>query len=179
MQRGARVPSHEQIGLFACFARGVVLPLSLALGSHFGPKAVNGAGSRDTAEKCHRFQQSRSRTAIAEPSTRSLSKNRRATAVNDSSRTISSMFAKPLLKNLVSLNTRHTLRPRALLRLNMQPQAVYSTSTLQDAGAPTFRSMQGKLNNSILKALDGMQYEYMTPVQSKVLSTLPSLRSDW
>ena len=95
-------------------------------------------------------------------------------------------FAKYLVGNLVSLNIRHTAlnirhpaRAGALVRLNMQLHAVYSTTTLQDAGAPTFKSMQGKLDPSILEALDSMQYEYMTPVQSKVLSTLPSLRSDW
>lgn len=97
--------------------------------------------------------------------------------------TISVMFAKHFAKhavrNLVSLNIRHTARADALVRLNMQPQAVYSTTTLQDAGAPTFKSMQGKLDTCILKALESMQYEYMTPVQSKVLTTLPSLRSDW
>ncbi|KAA6416076.1 MAG: ATP-dependent RNA helicase mss116 [Lasallia pustulata] len=96
--------------------------------------------------------------------------------------TISVMFAKHFAKhavrNLVSLNIRHTARADALVRLNMQPQAVYSTTTLQDAGAPTFKSMQGKLDTCILKALESMQYEYMTPVQSKVLTTLPSLRSD-
>lgn len=77
------------------------------------------------------------------------------------------------------LNIRPTARPPALLHLKMKSQAVYSTSTLQDAAAPTFKSMQGKLDSSILKALEGMEYEYMTPVQSKVLTTMPSLRSDW
>lgn len=104
---------------------------------------------------------------------------KQAKVVDDSSSPVSLMSAKYLLRNLVLLNIRHTARPHALFHLNMQSQAVYSTSTLQDAGAPTFKSMQGKLDESILKALDGMQYEYMTPVQSKVLSTLPSLRSDW
>lgn len=89
------------------------------------------------------------------------------------------MSTKYLLRHLVRLNIRHTTRPRALLHLNMLPQAVYSTTTLQDADAPTFESMRGKLDSSILKALAGMEYEYMTPVQSQVLSTLPSLRSDW
>ena len=42
-----------------------------------------------------------------------------------------------------------------------------------------FKSLTDKLDPGILKALDAMQYEYMTPVQEKVLSSLPSLRTDW
>jgi len=49
----------------------------------------------------------------------------------------------------------------------------------EDAGPQTYRSMQGKLDPAILEALDSMKYTRMTPVQSKVLSMLPTLRSDW
>ncbi|MCJ1404302.1 hypothetical protein MMC11_007527 [Xylographa trunciseda] len=38
--------------------------------------------------------------------------------------------------------------------------------------------MAGKLHPQLLKALDVMGFKYMTPVQSKVLSELPSFRSD-
>lgn len=58
-------------------------------------------------------------------------------------------------------------------------QAVYSTSALRQAQAPPFKSLAGKLDSGILKALDEMQYEYMTPVQEKVLGSLPTLRTDW
>ncbi|KAI9724547.1 MAG: hypothetical protein M1812_000615 [Candelaria pacifica] len=58
------------------------------------------------------------------------------------------------------------------------PTAVYSTETLKDAKAERFDSMQGKVDSSLLKALNSMKYEYMTPVQSEVLTGLPSLRSD-
>jgi hypothetical protein len=57
--------------------------------------------------------------------------------------------------------------------------ALYSTSSLKLANAMPFNSLSEKLDSGILKALDEMQYEYMTPVQEKVLSSMPSLRSDW
>ena len=56
--------------------------------------------------------------------------------------------------------------------------AVYSTASLREAKAQSFRSMENKLNPALLKALEVMKFEYMTPVQSKVLSDLPSFRSD-
>lgn len=58
-------------------------------------------------------------------------------------------------------------------------QAVYSTSSLRQANAMPFKSLTGTLDPGILKALDEMQYEYMTPVQEKVLSLLPTLHTDW
>ncbi|TKA65170.1 hypothetical protein B0A49_04835 [Cryomyces minteri] len=58
------------------------------------------------------------------------------------------------------------------------PQAVYSTAMLREANAQTYKSMQGKLQAPLLRALDNMGYEYMTPVQSQVLSGLPSMSSD-
>jgi ATP-dependent RNA helicase MSS116, mitochondrial len=58
-------------------------------------------------------------------------------------------------------------------------QAVYSTSALKQANAAPFKSLIGKLDPGILQALDEMQYEYMTPVQQNVLTSLPTLRSDW
>jgi ATP-dependent RNA helicase MSS116, mitochondrial len=58
-------------------------------------------------------------------------------------------------------------------------EAVYSTTALKEANALPFQSLQGKLEPAILKALEEMQYEYMTPVQEKVLTALPTLRTDW
>jgi superfamily II DNA/RNA helicase len=58
-------------------------------------------------------------------------------------------------------------------------QAVYSTSSLKQANAMPFKDLNGKLEPGILKALDTMRYEYMTPVQEKVLSSLPTFRTDW
>ena len=57
-------------------------------------------------------------------------------------------------------------------------QAVYSTASLRESNAQEFRSLDGKLNPGLLKSLASMGYEYMTPVQSKVLSDLPDFRSD-
>lgn len=58
-------------------------------------------------------------------------------------------------------------------------EAVYSTSALKRANAMPYKSLTGNFDPGILKALDEMHYEYMTPVQEKVLSSLPSLRADW
>jgi superfamily II DNA/RNA helicase len=58
-------------------------------------------------------------------------------------------------------------------------QAAAQYATLAEAGAPPYRSMQGIVNPSILEALDAMKYEYMTPVQSKVLTLIPTGRNDW
>lgn len=54
-----------------------------------------------------------------------------------------------------------------------------TTSSLKAANAQPFSSMRGKLNPSLLDGLDAMGFEYMTPVQKKVLAELPSLNSDW
>jgi superfamily II DNA/RNA helicase len=64
-------------------------------------------------------------------------------------------------------------------RLSSAMEAVYSTSSLKQANAMPFKSLNSKLDPGILKALDEMEYEYMTPVQEKVLSSLPNLRTDW
>ena len=58
-------------------------------------------------------------------------------------------------------------------------QAQFSASSLKQANAIPFKSLAGKLDPGILKALEEMQYEYMTPVQEKVLTSLPTLRTDW
>jgi superfamily II DNA/RNA helicase len=71
------------------------------------------------------------------------------------------------------------LRTLRLTPLSSVMTAVYSTSSLKLANATPFNSLTDKLDPGILKALGEMQYEYMTPVQEKVLSSMPSLRSDW
>ena len=58
------------------------------------------------------------------------------------------------------------------------PQAVYSTASLKESRAQPYQSMAGKLDVSLLRALEVMGFEYMTPVQSKVLTELPNFRSD-
>ncbi len=58
--------------------------------------------------------------------------------------------------------------------------ALYSSASLKAANAQPYSSMQGKLDPVLLEALKNvMGFEYMTPVQSKVLNGLPTLRSDW
>lgn len=46
--------------------------------------------------------------------------------------------------------------------------------------ARLFSDMEGKLDSSLLESIkEVMGFEYMTPVQDKVLNGLPSLKSDW
>lgn len=55
----------------------------------------------------------------------------------------------------------------------------FTTSSLKAANAQSFSSLQGKLHPSLLAGLDAMGFEYMTPVQKKVLGELPSFNGDW
>ncbi|MCJ1472499.1 hypothetical protein MMC13_001147 [Lambiella insularis] len=57
-------------------------------------------------------------------------------------------------------------------------EPIHSTTSLRENNAQPYKSMQGKLNPQLLKGLEVMGFEYMTPVQSKVLTDLPSFRSD-
>ena len=87
------------------------------------------------------------------------------------------------------MNLAHTLR-RALpgtlrdlrftSRITMpHTQPLYTSASLKAANATPFSTLKGKLDPSLLKGLDAMGFEYMTPVQRKVLGGLPSLNSDW
>ena len=55
-----------------------------------------------------------------------------------------------------------------------------SDSIFPDAAgdARPYSSMAGKLHRELLRGLEAMEFEYMTPVQKKVLTQLPSFRSD-
>lgn len=57
--------------------------------------------------------------------------------------------------------------------------AMYMSESLKAANAQPYSSMEGKLDPMLLQALKDMNFDFMTPVQSKVLSELPSLKSDW
>lgn len=56
--------------------------------------------------------------------------------------------------------------------------ALYSSASLKAANAQPYSSMEGTLDPMLLLALKDMEFEFMTPVQSKVLGGLPSLQSD-
>lgn len=58
------------------------------------------------------------------------------------------------------------------------PSAVYSTASLRDDNAQPYKTMTGKLDASLLTGLQSMGFEYMTPVQNKVLTELPTFRTD-
>ncbi|KAL9027711.1 MAG: hypothetical protein Q9196_003806 [Gyalolechia fulgens] len=46
------------------------------------------------------------------------------------------------------------------------------------SNAPSFEAMEGRLDPALLAALKDMKFEHMSPVQEKVLMTLPDLGSD-
>ena len=56
--------------------------------------------------------------------------------------------------------------------------ALHSSASLKAANAKPYAIMKDKLDPMLLLALQDMGFQYMTPVQSKVLDRLPSLRSD-
>lgn len=56
--------------------------------------------------------------------------------------------------------------------------ALYSSASLKAANAQPYSRMEGTLDPMLLLALKDMSFEYMTPVQDKVLGGLPSLQSD-
>lgn len=61
----------------------------------------------------------------------------------------------------------------------MDPRALYSTSAHgQGEGAQKYETLKGKLDDALLAGLAKMGFEYMSPVQQKVLAELPSLSSD-
>lgn len=57
--------------------------------------------------------------------------------------------------------------------------ALYSSASLKAANAQPYSVMDGKLDPMLLQALRDMNFDFMTPVQSQVLTGLPSLKSDW
>ena len=57
--------------------------------------------------------------------------------------------------------------------------ALYTSESLKAANALPYSSMEGKLDPLLLQALKDMNFDFMTPVQSKVLAGLPTFKSDW
>lgn len=57
--------------------------------------------------------------------------------------------------------------------------ALYTSESLKAANALPYSYMEGTLDPMLLQALKDMNFDFMTPVQSKVLAGLPSLKSDW
>ena len=60
----------------------------------------------------------------------------------------------------------------------MASTAMYSSTSLKAANAQPYNTMKGELDPMLLLALQDMNFQYMTPVQSKVLGGLPSFQSD-
>ncbi len=94
---------------------------------------------------------------------------------------ISELFYSPplMVMNRILQSSYSQFRSNRLRSLSVAMQAVYSTTALRQANAMPFKDLTGKLDPGLLTALEEMQYEYMTPVQEKVLRSLPTLRTDW
>ena len=87
-----------------------------------------------------------------------------------------------MLTSITFRTTRlHIHRVSAIQRtLNLSHSAMLQTATSPMASeATTFGSLQGRLDPRLLHALQAMKYEYMSPVQAKVMSDLPKVNSDW
>lgn len=56
---------------------------------------------------------------------------------------------------------------------------IHTSASLKSANALPISTLQGKVDSSLMEGLDGMGFEYMTPVQSQVMNGLPTFRSDW
>lgn len=57
--------------------------------------------------------------------------------------------------------------------------ALYTSASLKAANAPSYSTLEGKLDPQLLQALKEMKFDFMTPVQEKVMGGMPSLSSDW
>lgn len=83
----------------------------------------------------------------------------------------------------------HTVKSHALgtlrnlhvtsLTTMLNPYTFHTSASLKAADAPPFRTLHGLLDPALLKGLDDMGFEYMTPVQSRVLKGLTHLKNDW
>lgn len=84
------------------------------------------------------------------------------------------------IRNIVRVVPIRFLHPSSMLTSNMSTSAaLYSSASLKAANAQPYSVMEGKLDPMLLQAIRDMNFEFMTPVQSQVLTGLPSLKSDW
>lgn len=59
-------------------------------------------------------------------------------------------------------------------------RAISTSPYLKASDAKPYSSLEGKIDGSLLESIrDVMGFQYMTPVQDKVLNGLPSLKTDW
>ena len=83
------------------------------------------------------------------------------------------------IRNIVRAVPIRFLHPSSLLANMSTSAALYSSASLKAANAQPYSVMEGKLDPMLLQAIRDMNFEFMTPVQSQVLTGLPSLKSDW
>lgn len=83
-----------------------------------------------------------------------------------------------LARRPIFLLVRHFSRNSAIKMADTR--GICTTAYLKASNAQPYSSMEGKLDSSLLESIkEVMGFEYMTPVQDKVLNGLPSLKTDW
>lgn len=69
---------------------------------------------------------------------------------------------------------------RSCGRLSRHTASMSTTPALSMAsGGISFNALKGKVDPALLAALKDMKFDTMSPVQEKVMTTLPELASDW
>lgn len=71
------------------------------------------------------------------------------------------------------------LRVASLMAIMPNTHTFHTGPSLNTPDAQPFSTLEGVLNPALLKGLDDMGFDKMTPVQSKVLGGLRPLRRDW
>ncbi|KAL4882076.1 DEAD box ATP-dependent RNA helicase [Aspergillus karnatakaensis] len=69
-------------------------------------------------------------------------------------------------------------QPQQPLHSQQPQQSATMTNSAQNAGPLPYSALEGKIHPKLLKATEVMNYDLMTPVQQRVLTELPNLRSD-
>lgn len=90
------------------------------------------------------------------------------------------MLAFRTLIRKPTLIHQHTSKSFAILTFKMSTSAaLYTSESLKAANATSFGTLKAKLDPALLQALQEIGFEFMTPVQEKVMNELPRVNSDW
>ena len=93
------------------------------------------------------------------------------------------MAARFVLRPLTTIRPPYILHFRApSLRHTVNMSTTRAAAMQSEPGAPqatSFNTLTGKVDPALLAALKDMKFETMSPVQEKVMTTLPDMGSDW
>ena len=95
--------------------------------------------------------------------------------------TIAARFVRSTLiqHRIAATNTPHFIL-RSCGRLSRHTTSMSTTPALSMAsGGVSFNALKGKVDPALLTALKEMKFDTMSPVQEKVMTTLPEMASDW